>query len=1084
MSALRGMCTVLCRISFVALCLALLSPSHAEGGRSLATREVHFTTDEGTWMSLDVAPDGRTIAFNLLGQLYTIPIEGGRAQPLAHHAWAVDERPRFSPDGRSIAFISDRGGNRKPWLVDLASGATRRVEDGDTTADLVGVGRDVPQEFRSVRWLPSGKELLLTRLSFPSISRLVVLDVVAGRHRPFHDSVAGIHQPVHSAAIAPDGRTAFVGLGRHTSRPRPTVEFRLYRLDLTTGEAKPFTQPNAPYHEYKPELSRTGRWLAYVRHYDGKRSELRVYDSRKDVDRMLMPLSDADEPHRLTLEDEFPNYAFTPDEHHIVIWSGGKLHKVDVESGKSAIIPFIADVRRTVNAPLESDFPLPDDVLTVRALRWPQVSIDEKMLVFSALGDLWSRELPDGQPHRLLATDTHLELMPALSPDAKSIAYVSFEIEKSRIKEPGRLRVLDLRTRAVRELGEPGASYAVPTWSADGRFLAVIRQSHVDNAEASKTELGWIDLRDAKFHSVATVMHDYGFNTVRYPGLVPDGQTRLLDVLAWSADGHEILFQDVQDEAVVLRAVHRKDKSIRTIASAELKFVEGMLPSPSMKHIVLRGRDQQAYVARLRAAQPSPPHLRLDAPGVRRVSAVGALHPQWQVGDKFVFGYMDEVFAYRVGDAAASRLTKTHLEVPRRQGSGRFAIRGARIITSSEDHIVPEIIESGTIVVNNRRVEAIGPADSTVIPADARVVDGSGLTLMPGIVDVHYHGPFWTGQRIYRSQLPAALAYGITTPFDPGSAPQDDGALAWQELLETGVVLGVRGLADPGASYTLAPRLTSPLSALEQVRQGIERKRIMGAGPCLKNLSHKNRLQLRRQVQAAHEQKFCYVGHTDDIAEALAYMIDGVAIHHWALPSSSYRDIEQMMVQSGVIWSPHFSCAGAVSHKQFSSVRRTIEDIYLHLPPEATKKLERFYGEAGEMPLHGAMVDLLHQPVIDFDETWSGAATRNAVELMRKGVRVAISGDTHWSADLRAEMHLFQEAGLSPLEIIRSVTLTNAEELGLAGDLGSLEPGKIADFLVLTANPLENILNTMLIKWTVIDGVIYDVERMEAVDPS
>ncbi len=81
-------------------------------------RTIEFDTDEGTWLSLDVSPDGRTIVFELLGDIYTLPITGGRAVPLLS-GMAMETQPRFSPDGKQIAFLSDRDGSENVWTVDV-----------------------------------------------------------------------------------------------------------------------------------------------------------------------------------------------------------------------------------------------------------------------------------------------------------------------------------------------------------------------------------------------------------------------------------------------------------------------------------------------------------------------------------------------------------------------------------------------------------------------------------------------------------------------------------------------------------------------------------------------------------------------------------------------------------------------------------------------------------------------------------------------------------------------------------------------------------------------------------------------------
>jgi Tol biopolymer transport system component len=85
-----------------------------------STRTISFTTDEGTNMSVDVSPDGKTLVFDLLGSLYTVPITGGRAIPLINSTDWV-RSPKFSPDGTQVAFISDRGNINNLWVIDLKS---------------------------------------------------------------------------------------------------------------------------------------------------------------------------------------------------------------------------------------------------------------------------------------------------------------------------------------------------------------------------------------------------------------------------------------------------------------------------------------------------------------------------------------------------------------------------------------------------------------------------------------------------------------------------------------------------------------------------------------------------------------------------------------------------------------------------------------------------------------------------------------------------------------------------------------------------------------------------------------------------
>ena len=113
-------------------------------------RTVHLKTDEGTWISLDVSPDGKTIAFDLMGDIYTIPISGGKATPITK-GMAYDTHPKFSPDGKSIAFTSDRNGGENVWIKDL--------ETGDSTM----ITKEADKHIQSAEWTPDGEYLVVSK---------------------------------------------------------------------------------------------------------------------------------------------------------------------------------------------------------------------------------------------------------------------------------------------------------------------------------------------------------------------------------------------------------------------------------------------------------------------------------------------------------------------------------------------------------------------------------------------------------------------------------------------------------------------------------------------------------------------------------------------------------------------------------------------------------------------------------------------------------------------------------------------------------------------------------------------------------
>lgn len=1046
-----------------------LLPAHA-ASRGSSSVALHFETDEGTRTNVDVAPDGRTIVFDMVGGIYRAPIGGGRAERLIQSDWAWAHSPRFSPDGKSIAFLTDKAGVQDLWLFDVRSGKQRRISDlealkmeSDTLYPVTAQGAS-----GSPHWLPNGREIAIGLRSVRS--RILVFDIATGAarwlDRPPTEQLEAVATAAFGSRPCGGGRidAHYSTVGTASARQSWPIRSRLFRLDLASGARSQITPASAPYDEFRPEISRNGRWMAYLRQEKLKRTELRLRDLCTDEDRFLTLIGSADDPYRFDQDiSEFPGYAFTPDDGAIIIWSGGKLRRVETADGSSLTIPVHVEVRRRIEHPLAGEFRLRDGPIGVRAQRWPTLSRDRKLLAFSALGAIWVRALPGGAARRLPPAPGQFDDMPALSPDGRLVAFVTFRREPLQVAGPSSLVIRSLdRREQDRRIND--ASFYLPRWSPDGSRLAVLREKD------GKAFFGWLAVGDLTFHAIAPARMPREAD-LRY------SHAQLID---WTADGRLIIQRTLGSglfrEKVVAELYGLDGKFVRRVAEAGTD-VYGLVVSPGLKRAAMIGWDYQAYVVDLPDPGKGPAELSVRMPGAHRISKLSAMHPRWSNDGSLTFGFMRDVFTWDAGQRTARRVSRTTVSVPRRQGHGSYAIRNARIITAAGQGGPETVLDKGTIVVRDRRILAIGGED-TRIPAGARIIEGAGLTLMPGLVDSHYHDAFpggrgatffpagapWDGMR-------RALSFGITTAFEPGGAPADEATPAFQELLETGSVAGVRWLAD-GGSVTPSANPGWAIR-LADVRAQFLRKRALGNGPCLKILGEDNNVRLRLYARVARESGFCLIGHTDTSTQLPTYVMSGIAPHHWHLPTPLYRDMTQFLRRAKMRSSPHLAFSAGTSQAQGSLAAAAIALIRRRVDEETWKWAS---GLLKGLRRYEAL------PAADFRQARGMDAIRDEIALMRSGTELGISGDIPISADLRVEMMLFQQAGATPLEIIHSATHVTARQLGLDRDVGSLERGKIADMLVLTRDPSKDVANSLFLKYTIVDGLAYNSQTLRPVN--
>ena len=306
-------------------------------------RTVEFTTSEGTWISLDVSPDGRTIVFELLGDLYALPVAGGQAVRITSGP-AFDSQPRYSPDGSKIVFLSDRSGSENIWICDADGAGPKALTKGDKNL------------YASPEWTPEGSYIVASKAGMGlGVYEIWLFHKDGGSgvsltkddKGPAPGPIGwGPQNNALGAAFGPDGRNLWYvrhrgGFGYNLQLPQ--WEIAIY--DRQTG--KVFSQTDVYGSAMRPVLSADGKWLAYGTRYDAE-TGLRLRNlATGDAQWLVYPVRRDDQESRFT-RDLMPGSSFTPDSKALVVSYGGKIWRVEVPSGQATPIPFTAKVQQEI----------------------------------------------------------------------------------------------------------------------------------------------------------------------------------------------------------------------------------------------------------------------------------------------------------------------------------------------------------------------------------------------------------------------------------------------------------------------------------------------------------------------------------------------------------------------------------------------------------------------------------------------------------------------------------------------------------------------------------------------------------------
>ena len=439
------------------------------------TRTAEFTATEGTWISLDVSPDGQTIVFDLLGDLYTMPVTGGKASPLLT-GMAYEVQPRFSPDGEAVVFVSDRSGGDNVW--------TMRLDKTDTTQ----VSRGNASLYLSPEWAPGGEYVVASRSGgLGGAAQLVMYH--AERASPITIAGGGPTFPGLpamkriGAAFSPDGGQIWYAATRGDWQYNATLpQYQVYRYDRETGASTLMTSRYGS--ALRPAISPDGEWLVYGTRYNADTGLRKRNLLTGEEEWLAYPVQRDEQESRATL-DVLPGYSFLPDGSAIVISYGGKIWNVPMDGGEATGIPFEAEVELSVGPEVKFDYQIDTTAMvTASQIRSPVASPDGDQVVFTAFDRLWIRDLPDGEARRLTDADVG-EFHPQWSRDGQWISYATWDDS-----DGGHIMKVPAGGGTPTRLTATAAMYYNVAWSPDGERIVASRGAARDLKEATGAFFG------------------------------------------------------------------------------------------------------------------------------------------------------------------------------------------------------------------------------------------------------------------------------------------------------------------------------------------------------------------------------------------------------------------------------------------------------------------------------------------------------------------------------------------------------------------------------------------------------------------
>lgn len=1013
-------------------------------------KEVAIETEEGTWMNLDVSPDGKTIVFDMLGDIYTLPVAGGEAK-LLREGHAFEIQPRFSPDGKKIAFTSDAGGGDNIWVMNA---------DGSDAQQITN------ESFRLLNnavWTPDG-QYVVARKHFTSERSLGAGEMwmyhIGGGEGVQLTKRKNDQQDVGEPWVSPDGRYVYFsedmapgGNFQYNKDPNSQI-YIIRRYDREEGKVENVIQ--GPGGAIRPQISPDGKKLAFVRRVRTK-SVLYIHDLATGIQTPVYDQLSKDQQEVWAIFGVYPNFNWMPDNKHVIIWAHGKIRQINTETGTDKVIPFKTRAHHKITDALFFKQDPAPETFSANVIRNTKTSPDGKALVFNAAGHLWLKNLPSGKPKRL-TNDSNLEFEPSFSPDGKTVIYVTWNDE-----EKGTIRSVSVKGGASQKISEEKGIYRQPSFSPDGTKIVYYK-------EGGNSAMGFA-------YTVKPGIYTMSANGTSPTFVTNDGQNP-----AFNQSGDRIyyqkggfLFGDLEKSYCSVN-LYGEDKKVHFNS----KYANQFTLSPDNKWLAF-GELYHVYIVPFADhGQTFELSGELKTMPIARVSEDAGINLQWSadgqkvhwtLGSKYYTVELKNCFPFLESSPDSADIKRNVIDIDliltSDKPTGKLAFTGATIITMHGD----QLIENGTIVIEGNKIISVGTTGQIQVPSDAIIIDASGKVIMPGIIDTHAHLNAFRFGLSPQKEWPyyANLAYGITATHDPSA--NSEMALSQSEMVRAGNMVGPRIFTTGTILYGAEGDFKAVINNFEDARFAIQRTKAYGAFS-VKSYNQPRREQRQQVIKAARELEIMvYPEGGSTFFHNLTMILDGhTSVEHNVPVAPLYSDVIQLWAASKTANTPTLivNYGGLNGEYYWYQTTNVWEEgkLLKYTPRSIIDSRSR------------------HRTMAPMDEYENGhiLTSQSCKKLVDAGVKVCVGGHGQLQGlGVLWEMWNLSQGGMTNEEVLRAATFHGAEYIGMEDHLGSIAPGKLADIIVLDHDPLEDIQNINSVIYTMVNGRLYETETMNEI---